>query len=380
MKQFLYQNLLPLFSVSAIALQTFTVAAAKSTTPSSVKCSDTYLPVALSPNELPQYKIYGELCSKLPIEGRTVQVLVSGLTYNHNYWDFPYQQKRYSYVNAMTRAGYATFNIDRIGLGKSSRPPVDQVNLQSNTYVLAQINQALRNGSIEGVRFDRIINVGHSFGSLGPVVNVASQYGGVDGIILTGFLHNLNIEYAQFALNSFYSAQLDPNFSGQNIPDDYLTTIPETRAELFYNQLNVDPQVIALDEQLKDTTTGSEIYSQIDAVLSNTSKNIKVPVLLVIGQQDNPFCTQNICDSAESVAAFEAPYFSPEAKLQIYVLPNAGHSINLELNAPLWYKVARQWSDRFVGKGSRSPDEQSETEEFDDSEQNNCLVTCEVKK
>jgi pimeloyl-ACP methyl ester carboxylesterase len=336
--------------------------------------------VALSPNESPQYKIYGQLCSKLPIEGRTVQVLVSGLTYNHSYWDFPYQQERYSYVNAITRAGYATFNIDRIGLGKSSRPPADQVNLQSNTYVLAQINQALRNGAIEGVRFDRIINVGHSYGSFGPVIYAASQYGGVDGVILTGFLHNLKLDYAQFALNSFYSAQLDPKFSGQNIPDNYQTTIPGTRGELFYNQQNVDPQVVTLDEQLKDTVTTSEIDSEIDAVLSDTSKNINVPVLLVIGQQDNPFCTPTICNSAESVAALEAPYFSQNAKLQIYVLPNAGHDINLQLNAPLWYKVSRQWSDRFVGKGSISEDEPSDKEESYDSGHKGCLVACDVKK
>jgi pimeloyl-ACP methyl ester carboxylesterase len=358
-KRLFYITVLPLLGASATILHPLAAQTVKAATMLSTSCIEKSLPVALAPGEPVQYQIYGELCSQYPIEGRTVQVLVSGLTYDHNYWDFPYDNGRYSYVNSQTEAGYVTFNIDRIGIGNSSRPPNKQVTLESNTYVLAQINQALRNGNIQGVKFDRIINVGHSFGSFGPIVNAVSQYGGVDGVILTGFLHNVNTEYANSALNSFYSAQLDPVLSNQNLPDGYLTTLPGTRGSLYYNESNTDPQVIALDEQIKSTLTTSELASLASAVLSDSSKQIKVPTLLAIGEKDNPFCTGSICDSVENVIAFEAPFYSPEAQLQAYVLPNAGHDINLSLNAALWYSAARQWSDRFVGTNVQSIPEPS---------------------
>ena len=48
---------------------------------------------------------------------RTVQLLVSGLTFDHNYWDTTYQPDTYSYVRAANKHGYSTFNIDRLGVG-----------------------------------------------------------------------------------------------------------------------------------------------------------------------------------------------------------------------------------------------------------------------
>lgn len=353
MKLFLHQSLTVLFCTFVLFLQPIATKAARSKTLTSVTCTNTYLPVALAPNESKLYQVYGELCGQLPLDKRTVQVLVPGLTYGRTYWDFPHHSERYSYVNALTEAGYATFSIDRIGTGNSSRPPADRVDVQSNGYVLNQINQALKNGEIEDVKFKRIINVGHSFGSL-VVINAVSQYGGVDGVILTGFLHNLKQDFLSDLTNSIYLAQLDPRFSQKNLPDGYQTTLPGVRGRLFYNQSNTDPQVIALDEATKETSTDGELATAVEAILSDTSRLIEVPVLVAIGQYDYPFCNGDICNNPENVAAFEAPFFSPEAQLQTYVLQNAGHNINLQFNAPLWFEKAHQWSDRFVGVSSKT--------------------------
>jgi pimeloyl-ACP methyl ester carboxylesterase len=149
-------------------------------------------------------------------------------------------------------------------------------------------------------------------------------------------------------INSFYPAQLDPRLSEQNLPDGYLTMQPGTRGELFY-QPNADPQVIALDEATKETVTIGEATTNAAAIFADTSRQIRVPVFLAVGQYDESFCTGDICQSAENVAAFEAPFFSPESNLQTFVLPGAGHSINLAANASEWFEAARQWSDRYVG-------------------------------
>lgn len=324
-------------------------AIASAATLPSITCAETFLPVSLAPGAATQYQVYGQLCSPPGAASRSVQVLVSGNTYNHSYWDF---SPGYSYVDAITKAGFATFNIDRIGVGNSSRPPAEQVTVQSNAYVLHQVNQALRNGTINGTTFNHIVNVGHSFGSI-TAIETASQYGGVDGVILTGFLHNINPTYVADATASLYPAQLDPRFSNQDLPAGYLTTVPGARGRLFHNASNTDPQVIALDEATKDTLTTGELATTGDAVFSDKSKQIKVPVLLAIGQKDYPFCTGDICNGAESIATFESAFFAPEANLQTYVLPNAGHDINLALNAGDWFQAARQWSDRYIGPVSQ---------------------------
>jgi hypothetical protein len=54
--------------------------------------------------------IYGELC--VPEGGAdradTVQPLVRGGTYDHNYFDWPQQSDRYSYVDKALKEGYAS--------------------------------------------------------------------------------------------------------------------------------------------------------------------------------------------------------------------------------------------------------------------------------
>ncbi|MDZ8187110.1 MAG: alpha/beta hydrolase [Nostoc sp. ChiSLP02] len=344
MKQFLRQSLLSLIGASALLLQPLTTGTAKSESfDSTVDCSKTYLPVALAPGGTKQYHIYGELCR--PPKARTVHVLVSGITYDRNYWNFPYEKERYSYVKALTKDGYATFNIDRIGIGNSSHPRADLVTVQSNAFVLNQVNRALRDGKINNVKFNRIINVGHSFGSV-VVIEQASQYGDVDGVIISAFLHKLTPELQALG-NFLYPAQSDPNFKNDNLPINYLTTLPGTRGQLLYNQSNADRKVIKKDEALKQTLTTGEAQTFFPAVTSDISKNITVPVLLVIGQKDNFFCSDTVC-TQENVAAFEKQFYSPKTQLQVYIMQNAGHSVNLHLNASEWYKVAGKWSDRFI--------------------------------
>ncbi|MFN6560754.1 MAG: alpha/beta hydrolase [Nostoc sp. ChiSLP01] len=345
-KGFFRQGFLALMGASVLLLQTFTTETAKSEDlDSRVYCSKTYLPVALAPGGTKQYRIYGELCGQKQLEQKTVHVLVSGITYDRNYWDFPYQKERYSYVKALTKAGYATFNIDRIGIGNSYRPRADQVTVQSNAFVLNQVNQGLREGKINNVKFKHIINVGHSFGSI-VVIEQASQYGGVDGVIISGFLHKLTPEL-QGLPNFVYPAQSDSRFKDKDLPNGYLTTLPGTRGQLLYNQPNADTKIINKDEELKQTLTTGEATTFFPAVTSDISKKIRVPVLLVIGQKDNFFCSDKIC-SRKNVAEFERQFYSPQAQLRVYVQPDAGHSVNLHLNASEWYEVAEKWSDRFV--------------------------------
>src|SRR5688572_21078541 len=60
------------------------------------KCDQESLQVKLAPEDTQTYKMVGWLCWEGRLSGKTVQALVSGFTYDHHYWDFPFQSSKYS--------------------------------------------------------------------------------------------------------------------------------------------------------------------------------------------------------------------------------------------------------------------------------------------
>lgn len=348
MKNFSLSNNVRIFSMRAVVtIFLFLIGT------SSVYAEDCHrhsVPVHLSPDDSTVYNVVGWLCGDSPLEGRTIQVLLSGGMYGHVYWDFPDQSGRYSYVKKMNKAGYATFNMDRIGIGQSDHPDPGLVTLHANAYITHQIIQALRSGEINGVSFSKVILVGHSLGSF-IAVEEASQYADVDGVILTGFIHYDNPTFGPLISTKIYPAFLDPRFSSGLAPG-YLTSIPGSRADLFYHLPTSDPTVISLDEETKETATVGEL-SQVPPVFSSTaSRDIHVPVLVALGEFDIVYCgSAVVCDEA-GVLANEASFYSPSACLEVEVLDNTGHALNLHTNAKTWYKIARRWADKKVGVSS----------------------------
>src|SRR4051794_20162511 len=82
-------------------------------------CSEIDLPESVP---TPRETLHGQLCMPPGRPPTSVPLLVHGATYSHVYWDFPYQPERYSYQRDMARHGYATFSVDRLGNGQSSKP------------------------------------------------------------------------------------------------------------------------------------------------------------------------------------------------------------------------------------------------------------------
>src|SRR5580692_6889128 len=82
-------------------------------------CQSFMVPVTVE--NVADAELYGELCIPKGRTPNTVQLLVHGTTYNHNYWDWPENPDTHSHVRAALAAGYATFNIDRLGVGKSTK-------------------------------------------------------------------------------------------------------------------------------------------------------------------------------------------------------------------------------------------------------------------
>ncbi len=218
-------------------------------------CRALQVPVSLA--QVPGASLYGELCVPATGTPSIVQLLVHGATYNRYYSDWPYRPDFYSYVRQMVGAGYATLNIERLGYGRSTHPLSTLVTLPNETEALRQVVDKLRSGEIGGRPFSRVIWVGHSLGTLYGWLE-ASVSQNVDAFVLTGLLHSVKPSWLALAGQSAYPAVLDASFAMSGLDTGYLTFKPGTRAPLFYWTPTAEPDVIALDERLKDTVSGTE--------------------------------------------------------------------------------------------------------------------------
>lgn len=201
------------------------------------------------------------------------------------------------------------------------------------------------------------IVVGHSMGSM-TAINYAGGFPGeADGIILTGILHDINWPNAQsLLLANLYPANWDPKLAEQFQRDGgftYLTTWPGTRGSAFYYVPNADPAVIALDESLKQTTTTGELNTGPAVLFSLISFQIEGPVQVVIGEFDSLFCGNVVnCSDKAAVQDFEETKFSDSACLETAVINDAGHDLNLHMNANATYSQMLSWADRHVGSSA----------------------------
>ena len=108
---------------------------------------------------------------------------------------------------------------------------------------------------------------------------------------------------------------------------------------------------MAADEANKDTVTapllagGAELLALPAA--EQPTDHISVPVLVVVGQDDNLFCTGVTaynCASAASVQRFESQYYPAAAQLKVVVIPDTGHALALAITAPATDAVMLGWS------------------------------------
>jgi pimeloyl-ACP methyl ester carboxylesterase len=315
-----------------------------------VNCSDTDLPVA---GPTAPATMHGRLCLPSGTAPAAVQLLVHGGTYNSAYWDLPYDASHYSYQRDMAKNGFATFAVDRLGTGRSTKPFSVPLLIGAEARSLHDVVGHLRAGRVGGLPFAKVVIVGHSVGS-GIVAAEATTYHDVDGVVLSGFTHLPSVP--ALALGAALGLQpvfLDSDLARLGSDPLYFATRPGARAGLFYAQGNADPRAIAADEATKDQVSvpGMGTVAVFGIVLPATL-GIDVPVFQAVGGNDILFCgllALRDCSSAERLRVQEAPYFSPSANLSTYVLPNAGHSLGLHQNADQYRNATRVWLGQRIG-------------------------------
>lgn len=353
-----------ILSAVVVALSAPSTASAEGSDPSWATCAQYVVPVTVSATDTTPYNVSGRLCLREDSARglHTVEMFVSGLTYDHNYFNASYQPNTYSYIYAATSRGYSTFNWDRLGVGLSDHPPADKLTLQSHAYVASQIVQKLRAGLIGGRAFTTVVGVGHSFGAavlqyLAGTTTVAANT--PDYLILAGFLFTTYTPGLVQLGGSLYTATSDPAFASSGLGSNYLTTMPSTRGASFFRVAGAETAMITLDETTKQTGTLTERTSLPSARNTAITLNVKVPVLIVVGQYDNLQCNEATgltCASSAAVKTREAANWGAKACLSTYVVVETGHSIGMHYKARESYNAGHAWVDNYTVSGVGSKD------------------------
>lgn len=306
------------------------------------------IPVKLKVDGEIKYQVTGTLSYSGEAKGKILQILLSGGGYGPAYYDFPYEKDTYSYVAKAANEGYVLFNLSRIGIGKSSRPPGNKVNLDANSIVIHQVIETLTKNEEIPMDFRRVITVGHSMGSVMAIDHAVKYPGDVNGVILTGILHNTNPEYTEKVRDGSKLAIFDSRFMGKIWDFTYFTSKPGMREEMFYFKDNAEKEVIAVDEETRETLTLGEIIS-IAKYDRELTRDIAVPVLIVNGEKDFTSCGGALdCSDPEVVIPYEEQFFAEAAELEILIIPETGHVINLHRSAPDVYERMLDWIDRKI--------------------------------
>ncbi|RJQ76427.1 alpha/beta hydrolase [Pseudonocardiaceae bacterium YIM PH 21723] len=294
-----------------------------------------------------QQRITGTLC--VPEGATTIQLLVPGGTYNQSYWE--YQVGGSSYREAMNTAGYATLNMDRLGSGKSSQPPGLLVTGQVSADAIHQVVTQLRQ------RFGKVILVGHSIGAANTRIEAAT-YRDVDGVVVTGLSHLVNVIGAGLGFSSLLPliplVDPDPLLRDRPLDPGYLTTRPGARDQAFHQPAQDSADAIQYDEAHRDVVSAGEAVSVLVEAnpLTTVTNRITAPVLLAMGQLDSVLCGQKVIDSIVRIDTdcrtdatlyrSESRYYQGASSFQAYVVPGAGHSFGFHETAP-------QFSARVIG-------------------------------
>jgi pimeloyl-ACP methyl ester carboxylesterase len=296
------------------------------------------------------YTVVGHLSMKVGggcglLHDRTLQVLLHGGTYDHEYWDAPQiNGEHYSYADYMTERCYAVLALDMLGAGASSAPPGDLADLAESASALEQVLTRVRAADLlwEPV-FDKIVLVGHSMGTITSVYALGNYGPVADALVATGWAHAPRI------------IPIDPAAFEGPLQQPYVVMPPPVRELLFYYPPTSDPDVIAYDNanmvsglprglmlDVLDMMTALAIGDPEGINGLSLVDRVEVPVLSQLGQYD-------IIATAD-VAPQEAAFYSSSPDVTVQVLADIGHDVNLHLNREIGWAQIDAWIAAKIGK------------------------------
>lgn len=211
--------------------------------------------------------------------------MTHGVGFDRTYWDMPINNYNYSYVAQATARGYSTFAWDRLGIAESEHGDVvNEIQSSLEIAALYSLTQGLRGGSIGGIdsAFDKVVHVGHSFGSIQSYSLAVLYPGASDGLVLTGFSHESQYIGYFGAGSNFVLANSLTGF--EDYPDGYLLPGDKSAVQTsFFAPGAFNPALLDLAYASGQPVTVGELLSL--SSVTALENPLAGPVLIITGSK-----------------------------------------------------------------------------------------------
>jgi pimeloyl-ACP methyl ester carboxylesterase len=318
--------------VIAAALLALCGAAAADNATDDLRVDRLEFPVTLASGA--QLTVVGWLHHRGSATRNTVQLVVHGAGFDHQYWDVPdIDGHAYSYARYMSMQNYAVLAIDLPGTGQSTHPDGDSFGLPESAECVHQVASALRRD------YDRVVLVGFSNGSVTSIY-AQGTYHDADALVTTGWVHGCR------------GLPIDPTdpVLGAALAFPYVTLPEFARIGLLFYLPSVDPAVLDYDattlaqavprRQLLDLLGVHFDITQRCADGSSTtltrSQSVTGPVLVQAGEKDLLIAPASIINNPPT----ERSFYPSASSVTIQVLGATGHAFNLHTtNLDGWARI-----------------------------------------
>jgi pimeloyl-ACP methyl ester carboxylesterase len=188
-------------------------------------------------------------------------------------------------------AGYSILTYDRIGTGKSSKPDAyDIVQWPLHVEILQELTKIAKSGKLLSIasipsrspisefKPEKIVQVGHSFGSI-MVTSLLAKYGAdCDGAILTGFVPIAQLGAVKIeAFGNEFAKESDPHRFGDR-PSGYVVQGTKGAVQqIFFKKGAFDHEMLSYAERIKQTMTAGEAVS-FAATIGGVAPEFKGPI------------------------------------------------------------------------------------------------------
>ena len=220
--------------------------------------------------------------------------MTHGIGFDRTYWDLPFHNYNYSYVNvAVDQYGYSTFSWDRLGIGMSDHgEPVNEIQALLEVDALRDLTEQIAGGEISGLpsSFDIITHGGHSFGSQHTYALTAMYPDISDCITLTGFSQNGSFAGLFLLGSNFIQANTVPALS--DYPDGYLAAGDIQAVQYdFFSPGQFDPAILKYAFKNGQPVTVGELLTFGGE--TGSINPFAGPAHIVTGERDLPYCGGN---------------------------------------------------------------------------------------
>jgi pimeloyl-ACP methyl ester carboxylesterase len=308
------------------------------------------------------FNIHAQLC--VPNVAGTkkdiLQIATHGAHYDSRYWDSELERENRSYVEASLKAGYSIFTYDRLGAGQSDYPDAyNVVQAPLELEILRQLTLMAHNGTLYSLAGNaqpveaafnklgspqKVVHVGHSFGSFLTSALIAKYPTLTDGAIITGYFYSARLAAPGMASWGVdYAATASPPY---NRSSGYVVCQKSGIQNLFFGgnpATAFTPELLDYGDATKQPVPVGELASAFH-IIGLPGPGLKAPVQFMLAEFDFYICDGD-CKGAYDIEDLKATY--PNASVvEAYIQPNTGHAFPLHNNATAGFQVTFDFLNR----------------------------------